>query len=192
MGFALSWTAVRGKSPEEVLAAFELRPTGRTGDAPSRRDPFCWTQAAGGWVVVLARHDARFLDESRRAERFLASLSAGCELVCCFVEEHVMVSRATAWKDGVELWSVLHDAQVAIDHLQADGTPPSSLARNEPAARAAQRNEAEDVDHLFDVPVDLAAEATGFRHDELGPELEVLEPTGHGRKKSLLGRLLGR
>src|SRR5436309_2155175 len=37
-------------------------------------------------------------------------LSRGCEAIACFVEEHVMVSRAAGWKDGEQVWCVSHFA----------------------------------------------------------------------------------
>lgn len=220
MGWSLSWTAVRGKPPEAVLEAHGLRPTGAAWDLPDRRHPFAWAALDGGWVLVVsspsgaldaeaartgkglfklrAWHDPRFMDESEASDPFLASLSAGCEVVCCFLEEHVMVSRAAGWKDGDRLWSVLHDGQEDdVGDLQVVGAPPPELATIEAAARAEQRATPEGVDFVFDVPVDLAKALTGFRHDELEREYELLEPVPErdatpGRRPSLLARLFGR
>jgi hypothetical protein len=238
MGHSLSWTAVRGKSPELVLNAFGLRPTTRKWDLPDRGTPYCWATLDDGWVLVLSSpvatfeaakaaarrstvemgswHHDRFIDESGTADGFSSSLSMGGEVVSCFLMETVMVSRASAWKDGVRSWSVVHDVQAGgIDHLTVEGQPPPSLASMEAAARAKRRAAApgpqgasaapsvlrqvfnaffslkrrprlrtyrpgldtpRPVDYLFDVPVDLAKEVTGFRHDESEREFEVLEP----------------
>ncbi|RPJ81981.1 MAG: hypothetical protein EHM13_09620 [Acidobacteria bacterium] len=128
-------------------------------DVPDRRHPYCWATLDEGWVLVLssplgtfeaadalvtkggtgASRGARFFDDAGAADGFSSSLSVGCEVVCCFVMETVMVSRAAAWKDGVQQWSVLHDAQAGgIDHLHVVGQPPSSLASLEAAARKKQ------------------------------------------------------
>jgi hypothetical protein len=229
MGYSVSWIAVRGKSPEIVLAELELRPTGRTVDFPDARSPFCWSELDRRWVVVLAappmevkiaapeasnaiarsqrikkstmailsHHDERFIDETGAADRFLSSLSAGCEVVGCFVEEHVMVSRATAWKDGVQQWSAKHDAQLELDHLEVVGEPPPSLAEIEAAAREKKQASPDGPDFLFDVPADVAKSVTSFRHDEAECAFEVLEPARKteltpNRKRSLFGGLFGR
>jgi hypothetical protein len=165
MGHSLSWTAVRGRSAELVLAAFELRPTGQKWDLPDRRHPFCWATLDGGWVLVLSSplgtfdaakalatrgragrgksSGARHFDPEGAADGFSSALSVGCELVCCFVMETVMVSRAAAWKDGVQQWSVLHNPDTGgVDHLRVVGQPPSSLASIEAAARKKQQGNA--------------------------------------------------
>lgn len=195
MGFSLTWTAVRGKPSEEVLAALGLRLTGATSDdMPTRREPYASAQLDGGWVLVVADASTapreRFLDESDAADRFLSSLSKGCEVVCCFVEEHVMYGRACAWRDGVRLWSVAHDAEVGVDDLQVAGTPPPDLAALADRAREEQAAEG-DADYAFDVPVDLAKAVAGFRHDEDTLQCRLLEPVPGG-KRGLLGRLFGR
>lgn len=197
MGFSLSWTAVRGRSPEDVLTTLELRPTGeRSEDLPRREAPFSWAKF-GDWVLVLSDSSSpwfgkRFVDESSAAERFLAELSGGGEVVACFVEEHVMYSRAAAWKDGVRRWSVAHDSEKGVAHLQVDGEPPASLLTLAADARAAQAGD-DEVDHVFEVPVDLARDVTDFRHDGGNLVFEVLAVDRKpGRRRSFLDRILGR
>jgi hypothetical protein len=105
------------------------------------------------------------------------------ETVYCFVEEHVMVSAASLWRDGKQVWRVTHDGQESADHLSTDGVAPPAFASIRDkylAVQAAEREE--DVDHIFDIPVELARELTGFRHDQEplgvsdGEPFEVLEP----------------
>ena len=201
MGFSLSWIAVRGRSPEDVLATLELRPTGeRSEHLPTRRVPFCWAKL-GDWVLVLSDSSSpwfgkRFVDESSAAERFLAELSRGCEVVACFVEEHVMYTRAAAWKDGVRRWSVAHASEQGIAHLQVEGEPPASFRTLAADARAAQAAD-DEVDHVFEVPLNLARDVTDFRHDGGNLVFDVLtlaperKPT-QGPRRSFLDRILGR
>ncbi len=220
MGWSLSWTAVRGKPPEAVLEAHGLRRTGAAWDLPDRKHPYGWAELDGGWVLVAsspsgaleaekrrtgkgllalrAWHDPRFLDESEASDGFLASLSTGCEVVCCYLEEHVMVSRAAGWRDGDRIWSVLHDAQEgSVADLQVEGAAPPPLGPLAAAARAEQAATPEGVDFLFDVPIDLAKALTAFRHDEAEREYELREPAPDAepprdRRGSFLARWFGR
>jgi hypothetical protein len=200
MGYAIAWTAVRGKGRDAVLAELELRPAGEKTDSPSRGEPFCGGELADGWFIVLAsasEHDGRcFLDETAKAEPFLASLSRGCEVVACFVEEHVMCIRAAAWREGRRLWNVIHDAQVGSDHLEVEGQPPGVLASITKAASSEQNSDPDGPDYLFEVPGELAKAVCGFKHDEGDYEFDVLEPTrttaAAPARRSLLSRLFGR
>jgi hypothetical protein len=209
MGYSLTWTAVRGKPAEAVLGALGLARTERTNeDGVTRGDPFAWCQLDGGWVLVLAdagTADARFLDE-RRGEDFLASLSAGCEIVACFVEEHVMVSRAAAWRNGVRLWDVKHDAQVALDHLEKRVSElPAGAENAEAEARANLANDPDPCDYLFDVPVAFAHAVVPYRYDmgdHVYEELDRVADEAPRRaapgagpapaRRSFLSRLFGR
>ena len=102
MGASLSWFAVRGKTPEAVLQDFGLTSVGKE----HRKTPFCGGPLPSGWYLVIhGRHEYTGAEAQR--------LSRGCDLIACFIEEHVMVSNASGWKDGREIWSVTHDAQIA-------------------------------------------------------------------------------
>ncbi|HEY1122925.1 MAG TPA: hypothetical protein VGE67_15040 [Haloferula sp.] len=90
------------------------------------------------------------------------------EAITCFVEEHVMASGAAAWKNGKEIWSVDHESEKGIFHLDIKGTPPEALAgiaRSSRAEQEAEGGESSDVDLTFDVPVALVESLVGFRHD---------------------------
>lgn len=199
MGYSITWTAVRGKQPEAILDALGLVRTGRTTDdnVTSRR-PFACCDLEGGWFLVLADAGAaggRFMEDAG-GDAFLAELSAGCEVVACFVEEHVMVSRAAAWKDGALLWTVLHDAQVGLDHLERTGAPPPGAETAEAEARRQLRDDPDPADFLFDVPVAFASALVPYRYDEGDHVYEELERVAARERprsvRSFLARLLGR
>src|SRR5688572_28449592 len=116
MGASLSWFAVRGKAPESVLQGFGLRKVREEG----RDSPYSGALLPSGWYLVCqGRHE--FTDaEMQRQTR-------GCEAVACFVEEHVMVSRAAHWRDGREVWSVTHDSEEDSLHLDVRGEPPATF-----------------------------------------------------------------
>jgi hypothetical protein len=96
-----------------------------------------------------------------------------------------MNSLATEWKDGRQLWSVSHDGSDGGDQLAVEGQLPDvfeELRHEAEAAQAESDKEGGGVDFVFDIPLDLAAELTGFRHDEMGfdddiPPFTALERT---------------
>jgi hypothetical protein len=154
MGASLSWFAVRGKTPEAVLQEFGLNNAGK--------DP-CKTRFSGGalptgWFLLIhGRHEFTNNEVQR--------LSRGCEVIACFVEEHVMVSRAANWKDGQQIWSVTHDAQESDGHLEVEGEPPAGFAAIRDRLTK-QQEEDDGADFIFNIPVDLAKALTGYTHEE--------------------------
>lgn len=175
MGESVGWLAVRGVPPAEVLEALELVRT----DAPDTTDAE-WTGVLlpDGWYVVVSRAGVDPLVDPAR----LARLSAGAgELVACFLEEHVMCSTTFAWRSGAEVWSVDHDPAEEAG-LRATGKVPPAFRSLRKAAEARQAEEdagRQQVDFLFDVPIELARLVTGFAHDAApeGARFEVLRRT---------------
>jgi hypothetical protein len=213
MGYSLSWLAIKGKSPDAVREFLGLRPTGEREEFPESE--LCAADLPGGWYLVVSDHTPHVAPDTA-----LPALSAGCELVTCFVEEHVMASAATGWKDGRRLWSVIHDAQHGHEHLVAEGDFPPAysairdrlLARQRqedlgkpPANRRQQRKSGDfsqmRCDYIFNIPVDLAQALTGYTHSkdipgQTGQPFEVL--TGGSpssvtapAKKSFFKKLFG-
>lgn len=163
MGYSLTWLAARGRTPEEVRTALGLRLTDQREEIAE--SPLSAITMPGGWYVVVANEfDGSFADEP-----VLARLSDGSsEVVTCFVEEHVMASEACEWKAGKKLWRVSHQSYQGIFHLDADGQLPATFEKLLGEARSQQENvgQTANVDHMFDVPVEIAKSRTGFRHDE--------------------------
>jgi hypothetical protein len=156
-----------------VLRELQLKPTGEQEEFPESR--MAGATLASGWYLVALNEYGHAL----AAEKSLARLSREAELVTVAIEEHVMVSGVEYWRDGHRRWGVMHDAQQAIEHLVVDGVPPPELNRVREAAFAAQgaQGPAAEVDHIFDVPLELAAQLTGYRHDKMTEvRFDVLEP----------------
>ena len=79
-----------------------------------------------------------------------------------------MVSSAANWKDGVQVWSVTHDTQQGDRHLDVQGALPVAF----PAIRdrlTEEQQKDDGVDFIFNIPVDLAKEMTGYSHEERPP-----------------------
>jgi hypothetical protein len=122
----------------------------------------------GWYTVVFDRYDHPLLGDD-----VLNVLSDGCELVAAGAEEHVMVSFAEGWRDGARTWSVTHDSEQGIEHLDAAGALPESFQaiRSERLAEQEAAGGAEaDVDYVFDVPLEVARLITGFSHVETEPD----------------------
>lgn len=195
MGFSLSWLAIKGASRETVLSALGLRGTERFEEIPE--SPLTGVLLPSGWYMVVSNrgeHPAFMEDKT------LTRVSASNEVVTCFIEEHVMCSHASQWRDGRELWSLMHMADTGgIEHLEIKGEPPAFFFSIQERLRAKQQEaggKKAEVDYVFDIPVETAQQFTGYRHDRDIPgagekPFEVLETTDATPKRSWLRRLLG-
>jgi hypothetical protein len=163
MGFSLAWLAVRGIPYEAVLDRQGLASTAKFGDyAESPLSAMPW----GDWTLVVGRGcDHRIIGDAN-----LARLSAGCEVVACSIEEHVMYSSSEFWSDGQRQWRVEHDAQHSIDHCSITGAVPEDYGPTRDHFAAQQEAEggaSADVDLYFEIPLVLAQTRVGFKHDEV-------------------------
>ena len=163
MGYSLSWLAVRNISSESMLDRLALYPTGAR--AAYATETVSGQALPDGWFLVVARGcDHRIISESA-----LSSVSVDTEVVACSIEEHVMVSSSEGWGSGKRLWRVEHDGQESTRNLTTSGLLPDPFAKVH--AQAIEDQDAEDagareVDFFFEVPLVLAWEVVGFKHDE--------------------------
>jgi hypothetical protein len=196
MGFALSWLAVKGKAPEAIHDELQLRATGRREEIPE--SPLVGSLSAAGWYLIVAQQAEHRLVGRPTMEQ----LSRGCEAIACTVEEHVMYSESSGWRDGKQLWLVTHSGEDGPKDVSATGSlPPSYAAIRD---RFIARQEAEggveaEVDYLSEIPVVLAQSFVDFKHDAVSPAFEaqgfeILESTQKlpASPKSWLGRLFSR
>lgn len=99
MGLSISWIAVSTKAKADILQSLSL---------------------------VDTSFLKGFADPYTRAP-VLQRLSAGCSVLVCQVEEHVMVSAACMYQNGLKIWSATHDSARGISHLESEGVPPPLL-----------------------------------------------------------------
>lgn len=80
-----------------------------------------------------------------------------------------MVSSAFCYADGKEVWKVTHDSDIGLTHLEERGSLPSIYPQIKQQLLAEQETSGADegVDYVFDVPVLLAYEVVGYRHDNV-------------------------
>ena len=95
----------------------------------------------------------------------MAALSKGCRALACAIEEHVNFASTELWQDGRRIWHVQHQGDEGPENISSDGQVPQRfhelLATVEPA-------DSENLEGHFhmDIPLILAKEVAGFRHDE--------------------------
>jgi hypothetical protein len=182
MGYSLSWLAVKGKMPPIVLHDLGFRPTGEHQELPEA--PLSAATIPNGWYLIVSN-----VTEQIASDSVLTRLTVDCEAVACFVEEHVMVSSAAGWKNGRRCWFVSHNAQRGIEDLETDGelpTPFNSIRDRMFSKQKEDRIRKADIprplfkrrvlkvgemecDFIFEIPIEVAREVTGFRHDQDTP-----------------------
>lgn len=163
MGYSIAWVAFKNVTPEVGLERLGLSSTGRI--APYAESEFTGHALRDGWFLVVARG----CDNPVVSAESLSVLADGAEAVACSVEEHVMFSSAERWVRSQNVWRIAHDAQTSIRRLHTKGELPSTYTQA--LREATARQDAEDagpgeVDFFFEVPLQVAKEMTGFKHDE--------------------------
>jgi hypothetical protein len=159
MSFSLAWFAVHGLDRDEFLELAGYEDTGEPDEYFEAEHS--GGELSGGWYVLVSAELDQFNPE------VLADMSAGARLVAAVVHEGSMTSVATEWRDGRQVWAATHDGSEGGDTLEIEGEMPGSLERLLQEAKAAEAAEP-GLDHVFDVPLKLAEEITGFRHDVMG------------------------
>lgn len=163
MGFSLAWFAAQGIPKDDFLERAGFDDTGEVDEY--FEETHSGGQLPGGWYVIVTS-DVGLLAPDR-----LRQWSAGGRIVAAVVHEDSMNSLATEWKDGRPVWSVSHDGSEGGDSLEVEGQLPDlfeELKQEADAAQAESEKEGGGVDFVYDIPLDLAADLTGFRHDEMG------------------------
>lgn len=191
MGFKISWIAFEGMDKADVLSRMAMSDTGKPDEAYEAS--FSLAQLPTGWSVLFAN------DFEYASDRRMAPLSAGGRLIALQVHEGVMCARAVEFRNGQLIWWVGHDSEEGIEHLDAEGDLPAAFAvvRARLFAEQAENGGTEaDVDYIFDVPVELAAELTGYRHDQAmfdwgEPLFTAVEAASRPASKGWLERLFG-
>ncbi|MDH3740470.1 MAG: hypothetical protein OER56_02635 [Hyphomicrobiales bacterium] len=160
MGFRICYI-VSKLHPDELATELNLQITGTEDEMPV--DDW-WTAAlkSSGWSVLWSQ-DEEFAVRSRD---LLAELSHKADLVHCEINETVMWSSAEWWSKGKSVWSITHagDGEDRFD-LRTEGELPTGFRDIKERRFLSQQVDGE-VDHVFDIPVELVRFITGFRYDD--------------------------
>lgn len=155
----VTWLAAQGAAEDAVLEALGLEPAPEAAPGRWFEAPFVMRTFRDGWVVVAAMKGLDLDEDVRR----LAAAHPG-QTVGCYGSETVMVSEILAFEAGTLTWSALHDPDAAED-LQVEGPALALVGERLAKARRDQATD-DEVDFVFDVPIDVAAGLTGFHPNE--------------------------
>jgi hypothetical protein len=164
VGLSLSFIASQRPDPLETLGLSADGKTLRAEPLPPAAKFV--TFDLGGWRIVMS-DDHRFASRER-----VSNAARGGVAIGVYMEEHVMVSGAFGAKDGQLTWSVQHDPEHGLEHLDVWGDPPDALASIRERLLA-ELQEDDEVDALFDAPLDLAAGVCGFNPHDYEGEVDL-------------------
>lgn len=190
MGFSISWIGFNGLGPSEALERLGMAPTKARDEA--NEAPFSFAELPNRWLILFA-NDFDYVDDA-----LLARLSDGCTVIGCQIHEGVMYAGATLYDQGREIWSVAHEGSGDVYDLTVSGTPPDGFealrARCVAQQKADDPKASDSVDYIFEIPVELARLACGYRYDlaqfEWGePVFRVVKPKGGGKARRQIGFL---
>ncbi len=169
MGFAISWLAIKGKEPGKIRDELGVSETEEHEEFPESKINAC--KLSSQWYLIyINKCESPFVSKN-----VLESLSNDCEIIACVIEEHVMYSRSQYWRNGTKIWQVTHDAQQGMLNLEHEGQLPDkfeSIHTSSFAEQESEGGEEAEVDYIFEIPLILANNLTGFKHDEDIPGLE--------------------
>ena len=186
MGFSMSWVAVETAGENALFAQLGLEATGETS-ADGPEFDLCGARLPG-WYLLVADHSDALVDE-----HLLKALSAHGRVIAAMVEEHVMFSSAEEWRKGERVWGAIHLPDAGLYHIGVEGVLPEAYAAIHQRQFAEQEKDGgpdAGVDHIIDIPLELAAAITGFRHDRAGPafhELEAERPLNDAKQRPIDG-----
>jgi hypothetical protein len=192
MGFAVTWCAIREEGTEEFLKELGLSATGGMEELPE--SPISMARLDTGWRVIWCNEYAcPFL----RPED-LAGLSNSRDVLLCLVEEHVMASSSEMWSGGKRKWWLSHEGEDGPSGLEAGGELPECFAKIRDEMEKAQQAEGgddADVDYIFEIPLRVAQQLVGFKHDEHCPHIvnnQFAVLSRSTQKRTFFSKLLGK
>jgi hypothetical protein len=159
MGFRVQLIVISGKEARAIQREYGVVPTGWREEIPE--SPVVGATLPNGAYLLYINDQ----DEIVPDDLVLARLSTGASLIGCYANETVMNSHACAWENGVERWSVFHDARRGINHLETSGTPPVEMQAVCDRVFARQAGD-DSADFVFDIPIELFAALGGIRYDQ--------------------------
>lgn len=165
MGISLTWVAVEALPADEALLRLSLVKTSKDCLYPFKG--VASHSLPDDWFLVAAhRCDHRIANTAS-----MSALSKGCRAVACAIEEHVNFSSAELWQDGARVWHVQHQGDEDNENISSQG---QLSQRFRELLATVEPEDSENLDGHFhmDIPLILAKELCGFRHDESNPDFD--------------------
>lgn len=162
MGFSQSWLAVKSSDFDQVLELMQLRRTGEFSEVAE--NGWSCIDMQNGWTVLVEEH----FKGTSVCERLdvLTPLSHSNEVISAFVEEHVMFSHCSVWKNGVQIWKIEHESLSDKRHLLVEGQTPECFEGIKSENLKLQEG-VEDTDYIFEIPVAVGQRLCGYKHDQV-------------------------
>lgn len=165
MGISLSWVAVEALPPDEALLRLSLAKTAKNCAYPfkgvaSHALPNNWFLVAAGGC------DHRIANEAS-----MSALSRGCRAIACTIEEHVNFASVELWQDGTRVWNVQHQGDEDSENISSEGKVPQRFRELLTIVESGDSGSPDGPFHM-DIPLILAKEISGFRHDESNLEFD--------------------
>ena len=157
MGYRVLLIAVSGKETETVHVDYGVAPTGQYEEIAE--SAVTGADLPGGGYLLYVN------DHITPNDNVFGKLSTNASLLACYANETVMDSYLASWVAGAEQWSVWHDAQQSLTHLEINGPVPNQLTAIRERLTAEQDG-VTDTDFIFDIPIELFVALGGIRYNE--------------------------
>ncbi|TKB23290.1 hypothetical protein FCL47_23315 [Desulfopila sp. IMCC35006] len=192
MGFSITWCAVHEKDADRLLEDLSLLPTGETEEFPESH--VSMAKLDSGWRIIWCNKYNSPIIESKR----LAEISRERDVLFCLVEEHVMASSSEFWSGGNRRWWISHQGENGPKGLDVTGEVPEcfpAIKREMEEAQQAEDGGSAEVDYIFEIPLKVAQELVGFKHDEDCSQIlkeQFIVLASPSPKKGFFSRLFGK
>jgi len=161
MGYRIHTLIIQGKDPETIQREYGVRASGQFFEVPDFPVQGAVTPSGGYQLFVT--------DENLPSDQRLEALSSGGRLALLWVNETVMASQVWRYVDGRFAWSISHDSSQGIMHLETVGEVPAEIVPLREKLFEKQVG-CDDVDYVFDVPVEAFLQCGGVRYDHVFPD----------------------
>jgi hypothetical protein len=155
MGYKILLIATKGSKKEADFARLGVNTTSEFSE---------WADHGVASALIKSGYRLFYIiDKIDPESDIFERLSIGCELLALYIYENMLVSYITFWSNECLQWSILHNCQESVDHLQIEGSPPEIIEKLK-----VEKNEAKlienDVDHYFDIPGEIFSSLTGYTY----------------------------
>lgn len=164
MGFSISWIAIKDRRLKQVIEELGLDATNECEEFPE--SDISGADLANGWSHIQFNvYNSPFIEDDA-----LLKVSADTQVIFCQIEEHVMYSKSCCWENGHFVWSSEHDAQQDLLNITKKGDIPDAFDKIKKDHLQLQKEEGDEVDCIFDIPLVLAEAITSVKHDVVPDE----------------------